>query len=302
MKSWLVLFLYLIAFSGFSNSGAATDFKLATPIDARYASYELKLLKIALDHLKGDHSLSPVPTKLSQGRALHILADGKADFNVYYAGYSARRAKILHMIPVPLTRGLLGHRLLLVKTVFMPRIARSAALANLVKTITLGTGISWPDTDVLRLAGFQVVTGPVQKLLDRGRVDAIPIGMHESRDFQSLFGGTDAATSPYQISPHHLLSYRYDSFFFVARSDTKRAAMIEEGLTKAYESGAFMEHFKANPDIAEGLEFVARHQPQLLHIASPMDSETLDAIPAPYWHHIQAEAETAPTDTQGAPY
>lgn len=289
MKFRLIFFLFFFLKFAVGNACTAIDFKIADPGYGHLESYEVGLLEIALEHLDGDHSLSLLPSGVNQSRALSMIVDGKAPYNIYFSGYSPSREATLRMVPIPLTRGLLGYRLLLTKRELLPEITLLKTVAQLKERVTLGVNIGWPDMDILRHAGFQVVSGSVIRLMQGDRVQAIPIGLHERNIFLSRFNTGESDVEPYMISHNQLIAYRFDSFFYVAKEDRKRAVLIKRGLENAYASGAFMKHFETFPAIRDGLTFYARHKPETFHVTSPYDKSTLSTIPARYWHQFDED-------------
>ncbi len=287
MKFRLVCFLCCFFRLAFYGDCAATDFKIADPGYGRFESYEVGLLEIALEHLEGDHSVSLLPSGVNQSRALSMIVNGKAPYNVYFSGYSPSREAALRMVPIPLTRGLLGHRILLTKREWLQQITDLKTAENLKERAVLGVNIGWPDMEILRHAGFQVISGSVTRLMQGDRVQAIPIGLHERNIFLNLFNAGAPYTAPYVISHSHLITYRFDSFFFVAKEDKKRAYLIKRGLENAYASGAFMKYFENFPAIRDGLKFYARHKLEAFHVSSPYDNSILSTIPESYWHRFE---------------
>ncbi len=286
MKFRLIFSLFCFLSLVVCEDSTAIDFKIADPGYGHLESYEVGLLEIALEHLDGDHSLSLLPSGANQSRALSMIVDGKAPYNIYFSGYSPSREATLRMVPIPLTRGLLGYRLLLTKRELLPEITLLTTVAQLKERVTLGVNIGWPDMDILRHAGFQVVSGSVIRLMQGDRVQAIPIGLHERNIFLSRFNDPAIDTAAYTISDNHLIAYRFDSFFYVAKEDRKRAMLIKRGLENAYASGAFMKYFETFPAIRDGLTFYAQHKPEAFHVTSPYDSSTLRSIPDRYWHQF----------------
>lgn len=248
--------------------------------------YTQGLLRLALDHAEGDHTMAITPMRTTQGRGLRSLADGTADFHVYASGYSAEREAELSMIYFPQTRGLLGYRFLVARGDQPDPFDRTATLAALRHNIVFGSGTTWPDTDILRAAGLTVITGDHEQLwemLTRRRIMIFPRGMPEVL----LELRTQKRIRPepaFRILESVMIAYPLDIFFFTAPNDKHRANIIANGLRNAYESGAFMTYFLSHPHINAALAEFERHPRQIIRLENPEISDKVKAIPAKYWH------------------
>lgn len=271
----------------FSPVVIAIEFRMVAPPAIKHGDYEAKLLQLALNHLDGSHELTFVTSSLSQERQLRALASGSSKYNVHYSGYSRQRESLLKLVPVPLTRGLLGHRLLIMHPEQSRRIRAVKSLTELTERISLATGANWPDKTILRGAGFTVLAGrKFWNLLARSRIDAVPVGVDEIAPHMDTFAQNSSYGADFIVHPRHMLSYQYDSFFYVAPDDTIRAALIEDGLRRAYESGAYMKLFRTFPPIADGLQFVEENKPIVLKVENTELSEAIRAIPTEFWHRF----------------
>lgn len=261
----------------------------APPTDVANLDYEVQLLRIALEHA-GDHELLLIEAERAgpsnQGRFIRQFSDGNSPFNVIFSGYSLEREHLLEMIPIPLTRGLLGHRLLFIEQATDSTLASIHSLADLTDRITLGMAISHPERPIYEAAGFHVTTAPSDRqwdLLALGRFQALLFGADESAPLLMNSGGIREG-GEITISNEVRLSYPYDSFFYVAKGDKARAAIIEQGLKAAYASGAYMAHFERYPAIRDGLALLAKTDRRVFWIDNPYVSDRFRAIPDEYWH------------------
>ncbi|SDE69107.1 hypothetical protein [Kordiimonas lacus] len=271
----------------------AETFRIEAPPPDGHFDYEVKLLQIALAHASGDHSLVLVEPDderpANQGRMLRQFADGKSPYNILFSGYSPEREDMLEMVYIPLTRGLLGHRLLFIEEKTDSLLASIDTLAQFKSLVTLGMAISHPERPIYEYNGLQVTSAPSDsqwQLLARGRFHALLFGVDEAFPLLALKGGQHG-NATITVSGQVRISYLYDSFFFVAKGDSKRAAIVTEGLLAAYDSGAFMAHFSNYPAIKQGLEIVAAHDRRVFWINNPYTSSRMRAIPGRFWHRFQ---------------
>lgn len=129
------------------------------PANQSRDDYRVGLLRLALEQAAGDHTMEVVYFDVNRSRAIRALAAGSAVFNVIDSGNSRSREKRLTLVPIPLTRGLLGYRLLVVKRSNLHLFSDIDNFDSLQWKITFGSSPSWPDTEIMRHSGLKVVTG-----------------------------------------------------------------------------------------------------------------------------------------------
>ncbi|TNE67739.1 MAG: hypothetical protein EP335_00510 [Alphaproteobacteria bacterium] len=256
--------------------------------------YIAGVMRLALKAEGGNHSLQVIEHHVPQNRALRDLDDGTAPYNVFFSGYDPEREQELRMVAVPLTRGLLGYRLLAVRAADAPLFANIHSLQELTATVTVGAGASWPDTPIMAAAGFRVVTGPDESLwpmLKRGRFTAFPRGLNEIAP--ELQRANTSLSDNFVAVPNLMIAYRYDSFFYVANQDEELARILEIGLAAAYADGSFMAHFKGHPDIAASLQEMAAHRRTIFWLDNPLLGERIRSIPDFYWQDFSPAGAAA---------
>lgn len=206
------------------------------PGDARDA-YPLKLLQLALDKAGATQyvlRVSDVP--MLQGRSFFELAQGNA-IRVAWGMTSIRRESELLPIRIPIFKGLIGWRLLLVRD------DRSAVFETVhdvrdLRRFVAGQGHDWPDTDILRGNGIEVVGVPMYdslfRMLTAGRFDYFPRSIVEiwAEEEQHRKDGT-------VIDQHLLIRYPTAFYFFTNKNDAALADTIRTGLERAIADGSF---------------------------------------------------------------
>lgn len=251
--------------------------------------YIEEILRMALAHAPGDHTMESRPVPTSQGRGLRALANGTATYHVYSSGYSADREEMLSMIYIPLTRGLLGYRLLVAPADQPDLLADAATVQDLQTRAIFGSGNTWPDTTILRAAGLTVRTGnhnQLWEMLARGRITVFPRGMSEVLlELEAL--KISQPRYRYKILESVMIAYPLDFFFFTAKDDQRRADIITQGLVAAYDSGAFMAYFNQDNHIAGALAEYKRHPRRIIRLENPLVSDRVRAIPDQYWHKFK---------------
>ena len=153
-------------------------------------------------------------------------------------------------IRIPIDRGLMGMRLLLVRKSDMARFASVRTLEDL-RHLSAGQGKGWVDTAVLSAAGISVVESPrpgsLFGMLEAGRFDFFPRALDEApREY-------DVISKSYPeivIEPTLMLRYPLPRYFFVRR-DTEGARLAERikaGLEMMLKDGSLVALFHKHKD------------------------------------------------------
>ncbi|NBB90366.1 MAG: transporter substrate-binding domain-containing protein [Spirochaetes bacterium] len=239
------------------------------------------VLAEALERAPGDYRLvkSSRP-EMTNARALVELEDGRVD--VVWVGTSRELEERFRPVYIPITRGLLGNRLFVIRADRQQEFSRVESLADL-REFTGGQGTGWTDTRILRQAGLEITTASFDvlfQLVDAGRIDYYPLGASE------VYGFLEQYRSRYPditVESDIVLVYRFDFLFFVNRDDAALHDAIRSGMEAMYEDGTYMEMYTSHPELAPYLERADLDSRRRLEIPNPIASEELRAIPDRYW-------------------
>ncbi|MBT2326367.1 transporter substrate-binding domain-containing protein [Variovorax paradoxus] len=210
--------------------------------DRRF-DYPLQLLQLALSKTGTEYRIQTAEFPMNQERQVLEIEAGRT-IDVGPIPSSAEREARLLPIRIPVNKGILGWRLGLVRKGDKDLVAGVRTLDDL-KGVRLAQGHEWPDTNILRANGIDVITAPkyevLFKMLDGKRFDYFPRSVMEIWDEQAI------NAESLEVEPHLALHYFYDSYFMVNRKNTKLAQDIREGLEKAIADGSFdklfLQHF-----------------------------------------------------------
>ena len=202
----------------------------------RRDDYPVQLLALALAKAGRHDELQPHAPFMLQARSISELQQGRG-LDVIWTMTSAERETQLLPVRIPIDRGLLGWRLLMVRKDALPRLAQVRRLVDL-QALRGGQGADWPDTTILRAAGLNVDEsaryGDLFRKLAAGRIDYFPRGLPEIWGELEAAGNESLATEP-----HLALHYPTAMYFFVNKRDTALAADLARGLEKALHDGSF---------------------------------------------------------------
>lgn len=198
--------------------------------------YAVELLKLALSKSDNKFELKPSELFMLQQRAIKEV-ERNENLQVMWTMTSQEREKTLLPIRIPIDRGMLGWRLLLIPANKAPRFADITS-ADQLKKLVAGQGADWPDTAILRASAFHVDESARYKdiflKLKAGRIDYFP------RSIQEIWGElAEHAADDYAIEKTLAIHYPTAMYYFVNRSNTALAAAIGKGLEAAIADGSF---------------------------------------------------------------
>ena len=211
--------------------------------DVRYA-YRIALMRLALRETRdsdGAFSLQGMTRTVSQARGLRMLA--KNEIDVAFLPTDRQREKHFLPVRIPILRGLLGYRMLMIRRGSGDRFADIETLRKL-STFKAGFGSQWADLAILKANGLPVVSVSNYEtlflMLARGRFDYFPRGVNEAWQELDMH---PKLRSRLMIEPHLALYYPYPVYFFVNRNNAALADRLRRGLEAALKDGSFKQLF-----------------------------------------------------------
>jgi hypothetical protein len=241
----------------FSINAQSASWQITFPRPLETAStideYPIQLLALALEQTGVNYQLKPSENLLSKGKALSRLQDNR-EINIVWGMTNPQREKDLLPIRIPIFKGLIGWRLLLIRQDMAGRFKYIQELEHLVKLAPL-QGRDWPDTKILQSNGFDVITEHTQsalmRMLGNAQGDFFPRSIIEI--WEEL--AKSETQIPIQIQPTLGIRYPAAIYFFVNKKSVPLASLIEKGLEKAIKNGEFealfTEHYKPYIDKAQ---------------------------------------------------
>jgi len=241
------------------------------PIHVRYyqggtvPDYAVKVLTLALQKSGSAYTLTPVTTPMTTPRIVRTIKNNTPDsVNIFWAASSPELENTLTAIPVPIERGLIGFRVLVIRQDHLPRIEQISNEISL-RTISLLQGLGWSDAAILRKNGFSVteaVPDNLYNMLAAGRADAFPRSVidvdRELRAQQKLHTGLI-------IAPGIAITYpRFGVFFFVSSDNKPLRLALEKGLQTALKDGSFLKLYEEDPDIRTPLKIL--REPRKIYV------------------------------------
>ena len=180
-------------------------------------------------------------TPMEYPDAISSIANRGA-IDVISAASSKTNDSELYPIAFPVLKGLLGHRVCLIRKGEQARFDGLMTGYDFTEQkINICQGEYWPDTEVLQRNGLPVVTSkaylPIFDMLQEGECDCFLRGAQEIiPEYQSRKAQVD-------IEQSFLVQYPQPGFFYVNRDNKLLAMRIELGLLRALDDGSYEELF-----------------------------------------------------------
>lgn len=194
----------------------------------------------------GPFSMAASREPLSVPRLLQEMSRPDGSINVMARATHQDLETRFQPVRIPIDRGLMGMRLLLVRKADLPRFAAVRTLDDL-KRLSAGQGKGWVDAAILGAAGIGVVESPrpgsLFAMLEAGRFDFFPRALDEApREFDAM--RKDRPTIV--IEPTLMLRYPLPRYFFVRRDaeGDKLAERLRAGMEMMVKDGTLAALFQ----------------------------------------------------------
>lgn len=236
------------------------------PVEEPKDKYPFELVQFILSKLDKQYQFEPVEfQQMSLTRQISELDAGHFSF-VNFATNNEMESR-LRPIRIPIFKGLLGHRVFIIRNGEQHRFADIQSLAEL-KQFSAGQGRFWSDTNVLKSAGIPTVD-PVKyfslfHMLEGGRFDYFPRAVHEPY--------SEIASRPelnLAVESNIMLVYPLPMYIFVSKNNEQLAQDIEQGFEMAIADGSFDQWFFSHPLIQDVLTRVDIKNRTILRIDNP---------------------------------
>lgn len=248
----LRLFILLLLFIAPAAQAVGTDIivypRPLSDSDTRF-EYHLSLLREALERTideYGPFELRPTNVKMNQLRQFDLLQSGSPGLDITIKPTSIQRERVLTPIRIPLEKGLLGWRIMLIHRLNQQLIARTRSLRDL-QHFMFGQGLGWSDVAILRANGLKVMEGAqyegLFKMVVSGRFDIFLRGVNEAF---AEWDERHEELPDLHVEETLLLHYPFARYFWTA--NTERGKRLRERITKGLEAmiadGSFDARFR----------------------------------------------------------
>lgn len=210
--------------------------------------YQWRVLRGALEHSRagyGDYLLVASPV-IPESRRIYVLEHGGDGINMAVFPFHPNLEGKLIPVRIPIDRGLLGYRIMLIRASDQVKFDKVRSLADL-REIRFGLLASWVDVPILRQSGLQVVAGDsyegLFRMLAAGRFDAFD---RSANQILQEFDDRKAALPGIAVERHLLLRYPMPDYFWFPNTDDgrRRAERVSAGLAAMVADGSLEAMFQ----------------------------------------------------------
>jgi hypothetical protein len=223
------------------------------------------ILTLVLSKSDPQLGIKQLPEERPELRLIEDVQLGKVD--LLWAGASPNLDEKLLAVRIPLFKGLLGHRIFIIKDGQQSRFNNIKTLEQL-KQLTAGQGTLWGDTKVLKDANLPVVTTlkyhNLFYMLEGDRFDYYPRAIHEPWD--------EVASRPelnLVVEDKVLLIYPFALYFYVNKNDQALHDKLVNGFEMAIADGSFDKLFLNNRMIKDALQKTNLKSRNVIRINNP---------------------------------
>lgn len=224
--------------------------------------YVSKLIELAFSYSTASVTIQTLDKKCSHARQKELVLQGKSDF--FWAATTSEYEKDMIPIRVPVYKGLLGHRIPLIRAADKGNFEHITTLEQL-RRLKVGQGQGWADTHILVKAKFDVVqssdTWNLYHMLHAGRFDLFPRGIMEPWDEVKMLSNMDLA-----VESSILIIYPMPAYIFISPKKPELASIIEDGLLRAVKDGSFDKAFYSDPQIKQALVMGKLHKRKVFRL------------------------------------
>jgi ABC-type amino acid transport substrate-binding protein len=261
MRTYKLLFLLSIAFIiPFSNAETIVSYQLNSSNKAFniYHNYFREVLQLSLEKTRdtyGSYKIIAAPADLTPKRLIAAAEQNlypNLVFEMAYSGEFETTSKIDYVL-FPVDFGVMGYRICFVNPAIKETIKQAKTLGDLSE-YTVGQGLNWVDSTILRHNGFTVNEFDnlehIFKMLTAGRVDLFCHGSNQIFDDYNKFKNEIDLF----YDKKFVLKYPLPRFFYLNSKNQQLKKRIEDGLKFSYSDGSLKKlwekHFEKNMEFA----------------------------------------------------
>jgi hypothetical protein len=248
-------------------------------------TYYVALLTLAIEkakHKYGSATLQALGTSMVYQRKLKSINNGELD--VMWAMTSEQREQELLAIMIPIFKGLIGYRIMVIKD------TKQQALSHVFRTQQIKSMVAiqapdWADTDILRSNGFKVQTSDwyngFYRGVSQGFYDYLPKSILEPWAEMRRFRFENLV-----VENKHLLYYPAAMYYFVQKDNKDLAVRLEYGLNQAINDGSFDKLLYTYPAHQEALSKANLNSRVVHTLVNPFFPKTAPLSDTRLWHQL----------------
>lgn len=174
----------------------------------------------------------------------------------------------IEIIPIPIMKGLLGYRAMIVRRADVERLSKIDNIEQFRK-LKLGQPEFWSDIAVYEANDFEVVRGASMdvlfSMLERERFDYIPLGVGE---VQKIFASLKEKHPELTILPLSYLYYPFPVYTYVCACEPAIKERLQTGLKKISKNGSLEDLF--NQQFGAAMDKITAQRSRIFRIENAL--------------------------------
>lgn len=234
-------------------------------------AYKLAVIETALQKTESTHGPYAIEdvhfaSKFSTYRAREMVIEGK-DINTYVALTNSDWESQTLPIRIPIRRGIINYRLLMIHQDNMAKFRQIDNLTDL-KNVVVGLQLGWTTTEIFKAEGFDMELSSKYSglfpMLDGKRFDYVPRGINEIFNEQARH----RSELDIVVEPTLALYVPSPTYIFISPKEPELAARMEKGLEIMVADGTLKKMFYER--FSEGLNKAGLAKRKLIRIPNPL--------------------------------
>lgn len=242
----------------------AAQYKIIEATDPRN-ELVIRILELALS--KVDSNLDLQQSRNTGNTARNVSEVEAGNLDIMWSGASPENDERLKAVRIPILKGMLGHRIFIIRNGDQPRFDTINTIEDL-KNFRAGQGKFWGDTKVLKSAGLPTITtikyANLFKMLEGDRFDYFPRAIHEPWPEVDSRPELDLV-----IEKKVMLIYPFAMLFYVNKNNIELHDKIYKGFEMAIQDGSFDDLFFNDSAIKTVLEKANLGERTVIRIDNP---------------------------------
>lgn len=265
MKIWRKYSLLLSCLLPISLSLANAQTVVVPKVQGEKEQILYDILALSLSKSAPSITLSTLPEVLNEAQLVSEVESEHVD--VMWSGGDKEKDERLKAVRIPVLKGLLGHRIFLIRERDKVRFATIRTFEDLLQ-FEAGQGRFWGDTQILKSAEIPTVTTIKYKnlfpMLEGGRFDYFPRALHEP-----FIEAENHKHLGLVVDSNVMLVYPYAMYFYVNKNNERLHSLLYRGFEMAIEDGSYDELFFSNSMIQDVLTKANIAQRTVFRVGNP---------------------------------
>jgi hypothetical protein len=265
MKIWRRYSLLLSCLLSIFLSLANAQTILVPKVQGEKEQILYDILALSLSKSAPSITLSTLPEVLNEAQLVSEVESENVD--VMWSGGDKEKDERLQAVRIPVLKGLLGHRIFLIRERDKARFATIKTFEDLLQ-FEAGQGRFWGDTQILKSADIPTVTTIKYKnlfpMLEGGRFDYFPRALHEP-----FIEAENHKHLGLIVDSNVMLVYPYAMYFYVNKNNKRLHDFLYRGFEMAIEDGSYDELFFSNSMIQDVLTKANIAQRTVFRVGNP---------------------------------